>query len=97
MRKDENYGAFWQTLFDEYTLSIEMILTVTQQRELMANESRSKKSIKIREEIVRPLLLIQHYALQMLNSNLDQKNNDIYEKLVVRSLYGNINASRNSA
>jgi len=97
MKSNEEYGAFWQILFDEYTLSSQMILKITQLSELMENESRSKKSIAIREEIVRPLLLIQHYALQMLNLNIDEKNNEFYEKLVVRSLYGNINASRNSA
>jgi len=97
MKTNEEYGAFWQLLHEEYALSIEMILKVTRLSELMETESRSKKSIEIREEIVRPLLLIQHYALQMLNLNLDEKNKAIYEKLVVRSLYGNINASRNSA
>jgi len=97
MKSNEEYGEFWQLLYDEYALSIKMILKVTQLSQLMETELRSKKSIEIREEIVRPLLLIQHYALQMLNLNVDAANNEIYEKLVVRSLYGNINASRNSA
>jgi len=97
MKSDDEFGAFWQFLNDEYLLSSEMILKVTHLSELMETELRSKNSIDIREEIVTPLLLIQHYALQMLNLNKDEKNNEIYEKLVVRSLYGNINASRNSA
>ena len=97
MKSDAEYGEFWKVLHDEYSLSIEMILKITQLSELMETESRSKESIEIREEIVRPLLLIQHYALLMLNLKVDEKNNKYYEKLVVRSLYGNINASRNSA
>lgn len=97
MKTDKEYGEFWQVLHNEYLLSREMILKITQLSKLMENESRSKESIEIREEIVRPLLLIQHYALQMLNLKLDEKNSAHYEKLVVRSLYGNINASRNSA
>lgn len=97
MQSNKAYGAFWQVLYNEYVLSIEMILKVAKFSVLMEAESRSKASIEIREEIVRPLLLIQQYALQMLNLNLDSENNQIYEKLVVRSLYGNINASRNSA
>lgn len=97
MQADPDFGSFWQILKEEYSLSKEMILKITKLSELMETESRSKKSIAIREEIVRPLLLIQHYALQMLNAGIDQKNSDIYEKLVFRSLYGNINASRNSA
>lgn len=97
MQANEEYGAFWQMLHEEYTLSTEMILKVTQLSSLMETESISRNSIEIREELVRPLLLIQHYALQMLNLNKDPANHEIYEKLVVRSLYGNINASRNSA
>ena len=97
MSNNAEFGQFWNMLFEEYTLSKNMILELTQMSELMETEQRSKQSIQIRNEIVRPLLLIQHYALQMINSGADPQNMEIYEKLVVRSLYGNINASRNSA
>jgi len=49
----------------------------------------------MRENIVLPLLVIQQYALQKISEGSDYK--ELYEKIVVRSLYGNINASRNSA
>lgn len=97
MKKNEVFGEFWTMLYDEYCLSKAMILEVTQLSALMENEKRSKSSIQVRDKIVSPLLLIQHYALQMLNSGTDPDNDEVYEKLVVRSLYGNINASRNSA
>ena len=97
MQHDNTFGSFWDLLHDEFTLSKQMLLEITEMRTLMEGEQRSKHSIKIRDEIVRPLLLVQHYALQMLNNGLDVNNHEIYEKLVVRSLYGNINASRNSA
>lgn len=97
MSKNPEFGEFWNVLHDEYQLSKNMILQITGMKELMENELRSKRSIEIRNEIVRPLLLIQHYALQMINSGADPQNLEIYEKIVVRSLYGNINASRNSA
>lgn len=97
MSNNEEFGEFWNMLYQEYSLSKNMILELTQMSELMETEQRSKQSIQIRNEIVRPLLIIQHYALQMLNSGADPENMEIYEKLVVRSLYGNINASRNSA
>ena len=97
MKIDPEYGEFWNLLHDEYLLSKELILKVTQMSSLMENEQRSRQSIFVRDEIVRPLLLVQHYALQMLNSGADPDNDEVYEKLVVRSLYGNINASRNSA
>jgi phosphoenolpyruvate carboxylase len=41
------------------------------------------------------LLVIQQYALQKIEENASNK--ETYEKIVERSLYGNINASRNSA
>lgn len=97
MKANTEYGDFWLFLYEEYELSKRLILQVTQLSNLMETEPRSRISIGIREEIVRPLLLIQHYALQMLNINADEENREIFEKLVIRSLYGNINATRNSA
>jgi phosphoenolpyruvate carboxylase len=72
-----------------------MVLRVSNSSFLMDEEPISRRSIKIREDIVLPLLVIQQYAFQ----KIDKKFGDIqsYEKLIQRSLYGNINASRNSA
>ena len=61
----------------------------------MEEEPFSKASIAIREKIVLPLLTIQQYALQQIIKG--DKNTEVYKKIVTRSLYGNINASRNSA
>jgi phosphoenolpyruvate carboxylase len=44
-----------------------------------------------------PLLTIQQYALQKIEETEDEKLRLAYEKMVTRSLFGNINASRNSA
>ena len=67
------------------------------QNELMEDQPAGKKSIDLREEIVLPLLTIQQFALMKIRkkgTNVDEK---VYEKLILRSLFGNINASRNSA
>ena len=61
----------------------------------MEHEAISRESIQIRERIVLPLLVIQQYALQKIGHKAPKS--DLYEKIVTRSLYGNINASRNSA
>jgi len=58
--------------------------------------------IKAREEIVQPLLTIQQFALMELQKlkkakNPDDKQLEIMENMITRSLFGNINASRNSA
>ena len=60
--KDTVYGKFWKILFDEYQLSKQMVLLVSNSRFLMEEEPISRRSIKIREDIVLPLLVIQQYA-----------------------------------
>ena len=93
--EDAAYKGFWHLLFDEYRLSKEMVLLISGYRALMEEEPVSKKSIAIRESIVLPLLVIQQYALQQIE--MGSTHQPLYEKIVERSLYGNINASRNSA
>ena len=82
-------------LFDEYNLSREMVLMISGYEKLMEEEHISRNSIEIREQIVLPLLVIQQYALQKIEEGVPEKH--LYEKIVKRSMYGNINASRNSA
>ena len=102
METDPTYGAFWKIIYNEYLLSQRLLLKVAGFDTLMQDQPAGKKSIDIREEIVLPLLTIQQYGLikiQELNKE-EGKNNPlkaVFEKLVTRSLFGNINASRNSA
>jgi len=93
--KDPVYGDFWKILFEEFQLSKQMVLLVSNSRFLMEEELISKRSIKIREDIVLPLLIIQQYAFQKIEKT--PHDTQPYENLIQRSLYGNINASRNSA
>lgn len=95
MKEDKEYGDFWMILQAEYLLSKEMLLLISDMDILMEQEAVSRESIKIRENIVLPLLVIQQYALQKIGGKTEYKK--LYEKIVTRSLYGNINASRNSA
>jgi len=95
MKENDEYGEFWQLLHAEYELSKKMLLALSGMKILMEKEAISRESIKIRENIVLPLLVIQQYALQKIGENNPHK--ELYEKIVTRSLYGNINASRNSA
>ena len=101
MKENKDFGEFWQLIFDEYTLSKELILKVTGYEVLMQNSQAGKASIQMREKIVLPLLTIQQYALlkiqELQNSGGSQKEIEVYEKMVTRSLFGNINAARNSA
>ena len=95
MRNNPKFGEFWNILFAEFELSKEMMLELTGYKILMQEEPLNRKSVKIREKIVLPLLSIQQYALIKLQKN--EGDRETYEKLVMRSLFGNINASRNSA
>ncbi|TLP81029.1 phosphoenolpyruvate carboxylase [Maribacter sp. ACAM166] len=95
MKENEEYGAFWEILHEEYKLSKAMLLKLSGMKILMEKEAVSRESINIRENIVLPLLVIQQYALQRIGEGTEYK--ELYEKIVTRSLYGNINASRNSA
>jgi len=95
MRNNEKFGEFWNILFAEFSLSKEMMLELTGYKILMQEEPLNRKSVKIREKIVLPLLSIQQYALIKIQKG--EGNRESYEKLVMRSLFGNINASRNSA
>ncbi len=95
LSEDEEFKDFWNILFSEYERTHKMLLEISSYEELMEEEPLTKASIQKREEIVLPLLVIQQFALQM--SQLNDSNKKVYDKLVIRSLYGNINASRNSA
>jgi phosphoenolpyruvate carboxylase len=95
MEQDAEYGEFWKILESEYLLSKEMMLLVSGYDSLMEEEPISKASIAIREKIVLPLLVIQQNALQAVQKEGEYAEE--YEKIITRSLYGNINASRNSA
>ena len=94
---DDQYGDFWKMLHMEFMLTKKMLLELSGQNELMEDQPAGKKSIDIREEIVLPLLTIQQFALMKIRKKGMKVDEKIYEKLILRSLFGNINASRNSA
>lgn len=102
MRKDPEFGDFWQIIYDEFLETKRMLLKIAGHKGLMENYPDGKASIDIRERIVLPLLTIQQYALLRINELNKDENPDLeliktYEKIVTRSLFGNTNASRNSA
>ncbi|WP_054851948.1 phosphoenolpyruvate carboxylase [Olleya sp. ITB9] len=102
MSEDPEYGEFWNVIHTEYLTTKRLILKLTGYTELMEEEPSGKASIKVRESIVLPLLTIQQFALKQIQEleKAEEKDADliaVYEKLVTRSLFGNINASRNSA
>ena len=102
MQNDPEFGDFWKLIHEEFERSNRMLLKVTGYKYLMQNQPAMRASIQARERIVLPLLTIQQHALrkvQELSKDAEKAGEKLetYEKMVTRSLYGNINASRNSA
>jgi phosphoenolpyruvate carboxylase len=99
LAKDKEFAELWKKMFSEHKLSIQMILDVSGLSELMENNPLNRDSVKLREKIVLPLITIQQFALQqlrMLDEN-EKQFEKIYQKLVLRCMFGIINAARNSA
>jgi phosphoenolpyruvate carboxylase len=99
MAEDPKYGKFWQMIHDEFQLSKQMVLNVSGYNELLEDNARSRMSIRLREKVVLPLLTIQQHALMKIQDLKEQGSDQHlsnYEAMVMRSLFGNINASRNS-
>ncbi len=99
--KDEKYGEIWNTIHEEYLLTCKYILKLSGKTELMSDYPVDQISISMRERIVLPLLTIQQYAIMNIRQIDDNLVNsplkETYEKLVMRSSFGIINAGRNSA
>ena len=101
LKDDPEFGEFWQLIYQEYLRSKELLLEVSGVEQLMEDSRAMRASIGVRERIVLPLLTIQQYALRSIQTIQNQGGAHpdlvVFEKMVTRSLFGNINASRNSA
>ncbi|GFR66743.1 phosphoenolpyruvate carboxylase [Elysia marginata] len=102
MKEDPDFGEIWNIIHNEYILSKKLLLKLTGYSVLMENLPVGKASVQMREKIALPLLTIQQHALKRVKEleklgETDEKQISIYKKIVTRSLFGNTNASRNSA
>jgi phosphoenolpyruvate carboxylase len=95
LKEDKTYGGFWEIMFAEYQRSIEKLKMVSSMDQLMGDNLVSKRSIEIRERIVLPLITVQQFAIQqMLETGKPDEN---LQRLILRSMFGIINAARNAA
>ena len=81
MQDDEEYGAFWTLIHDEYERTKSLMLKLSGMKELMENEAAGKASILARENIVLPLLTIQQFALKRIQEMGTEESEErkIYE------------------
>ena len=98
LEKHPRFGDFWKILFEEYETTGKMLLELSGQENLLSDNPSSRSSIAMREEIVLPLIAIQQFALQKLqDENLNAEEAETYRSLVLRAMFGIINAARNAA
>lgn len=98
IQHDPLFGPVWRMIKTEYDLTHSLVLELSGNRVLMEQDQPGRDSILMRDKIVLPLLTIQQYALQQLkNEELTEELKTNYEKLITRSMFGIINAARNSA
>ncbi len=97
LENNTQFGELWNMMHDEYERTKLMLLEFSGEGELLNQNPVTKESIKVRERIVLPLITIQQYALQKLNQNPTADDAEVLSKLVMRSMFGIINAARNSA
>ena len=95
------YGEIWNKIYDEYELTKHYVFMLSGKSELMASYPVEQLSVQMRERIVLPLTTIQQYAItrvrEMEEELIQTPLKSTYEKLVMRSSFGIINAGRNSA
>jgi phosphoenolpyruvate carboxylase len=95
LEHDAKFGPIWKMMYGEYQLSKNLILEAAGQKELMQSNLSIRESIKLRERIVLPLIAIQQYALQKIRK--EKEPDQSLRTLIVRCMFGIINAARNSA
>lgn len=95
---DTAFNSIWQNIKEEFKLTTQLYLELSHAKSLMENDVVSKHSILLRDRIVLPLLTIQQYALGKIQEVKDNPTAlASYEKLLTRTMFGIINAARNSA
>lgn len=95
LNQHAEYAELWRDCHQEADLTKTNILRITQEQHLLEHAPITRRSIRLREEIVLPLQIIQQYAL--INLQSECQHADIMRKLVLKSMATNINAARNSA
>ncbi len=99
LNHDAEFGDFWKKMYTEFELSRQQVLEVSGLSGLMENNPGIRDSVRLRERIVLPLIAIQQFALMNIR-NLNETNKMYelrYRKLIIRCMFGIINAARNSA
>ncbi len=96
---DPEYGDFWKLIRDEADRTRAGLLLLSEQEQLLDSEPMTRESIRMREEIVTPVLVIQQYALNALadaSLRVADESRTSLERMIIKSLATAVNASRNA-
>ena len=100
LKRDERFGGIWQDIYEEFERTKSFVLRISGQTELMQSHPHIRESIALRDGLIKPLLIIQHFALSEIDRMASAQNStwdrEILKRLVIRSMYGIVNASRNA-
>jgi len=95
-------GPLWRRIQDEARDVEQCILRISGQPFLLANDPLVRASIKLREDIVLPLLVLVHYAFAKYNAHraagtLDSAAAVSARRMAIKGIAAVINATRNAA
>jgi phosphoenolpyruvate carboxylase len=93
-------------LEEERDRTRELLLTISGQEQLLERDPSIRESIRLRESMILPILVVQQHALSRIRTAqaahaqglASEHDNylEAYRKMVIKSLVASINASRNS-
>lgn len=97
LASDPRFGELWHMVKSEFDQTQTLLLRITGQQQLMERSPAIAESIDLRESIILPLLVIQQAGLQWLDGQGDAPaSKAALEKLIVRTMFGIVNAGRNA-
>jgi phosphoenolpyruvate carboxylase len=102
LSRDEQVGQLWQKVREEARRVEHCILRVAEQPRLLANDPMIRASIRFREDIVLPLLVIVHDSFARFNGlsrlgRADCEEAVLARKMALKGMAAVVNATRNAA
>jgi phosphoenolpyruvate carboxylase len=102
LEQDPRFGPLWRQIRDEAVRVERCILRISNQSWLLSNDALVRASIRFREEIILPLLVIVHDAFARYNTHrragtLDSKEAIEARTMALKGIAAVINATRNAA
>ena len=100
LSRDNEFGELWNMLYDEAIRTQNLLVRVAGQEQLLGSDPALRSSINLRERMVLPMLMLQQWALaksaRISEGEEQPGSQELYERVIVKSLAASVNASRNA-